>query len=202
MEILETGLREALLQLNTHGGIRLPHSPSSTPPSPTSANYLDHATDLNYNITQALKELQAMKSEREKGSLFPENDHDHDHDSEHSDHGDSPISRHDSAESTASCSASSSSAKTDELVTPVTSLADSPPPQKTLFLETEITSAPLQVSYMDNSLNFYPPVNAVGVQNMTFNYDDLNLTWLDTIALDETYDITLQGQSDFPLVNL
>jgi hypothetical protein len=196
VEILETGLREALLHLNGHGGVRLPHSPTSEPASPTSATYLDHATDLNYNITQALKELQAMKTEREKG-MYSENDHD----SDHSDHGESISSRRDSAEPTRTAS----SAKTEDLATPLTTPANSPLPQKTLFLSTEV-SQPVQLAYVENSLNFYPPLfdrNTVGVQNMAqgFNYEDLSLSWLDTVALDETYDISLQGQGDY-LMNL
>ena len=197
VEILETGLREALLQLNVHGGIRLPHSPSSEPLSPTAANYLDHATDLHYNITQALKELQAMKSEREKG-IYSENDHD----SDHSDHGESPSSRRDSAES----SRTASSAKTEELTTPITSPSNSPP-QKALFLPNEVTQTPFQMQFVENNIAFYQPFydrNITTAQNLAtqFNYEDPNMNWLDTVALDDTYDLSLQMQGEYSFTTL
>jgi len=50
VEILETGLREALLRLGGNGGIDV-----------------EHLDGLTHNITLALKELQATKAEREKG---------------------------------------------------------------------------------------------------------------------------------------
>lgn len=196
VEILETGLREALLHLNGHGGIRLPHSPSSNPPSPTSANYLEQSHDLNYNITQALKELQAMKAEREKG-LYSENEHD----SDHSDHGEISSSRRDSDESTVT-----TSAKTEDLATPLTSPSNSPI-QKTLFLPTEVTQPPVQLQqYSESGVNFFQPYfdrNSNG-QNMaaSFQYEELNLSWLDTVALDDSYDLSLQVQGDYPLMNL
>ena len=202
VEILETGLREALLHLNGHGGIRLPHSPSSNPPSPSSANYLEQSHDLNYNITQALKELQAMKAEREKG-LYSENEHDSDH-SDHSDHGgEIPSSRRDSDESTVTVS----SAKTEDLATPLTSPSNSPI-QKTLFLPTGVSQPPVQPQhYSESGVNFFQPYfdrNSSNGQIMaaSFPYEELNLSWLDSIALDDSYDLSLQAQGDYPLMNL
>ena len=199
MEILETGLREALLRLNTSGGFHFPHSPASNPPSPSSANFLDHSHDLTYNITQALKELQAMKVEREK-HMYSENDHD----GERSDHGDS-VSRRDSAESTGTMS----SAKTEDLATPLTSPSNSPP-QKTLFLPTEVSQTQPQPQYPDSNLNFYPAYYDRQTSNSVLNvapsgsfaYDELSLSWLDSVALDDAYDLPLQNNDDYSLINL
>jgi hypothetical protein len=201
VEILETGLREALLRLNATGGIQLPHSPASNPPSPTAANFLDHSHDLTYNITQALKELQAMKVEREKG-MYSENDHDHDGD--HSEHGDS-ASRRDSAESTRTMS----SIKTEDLATPLTSPSNSPAP-KALFLPTEMHQTNMHPQYPESNLNFYQAYydrqTSASVVNVPtagpFVYDELSLSWLDSVALDDTYDLTLQNNNDFSLMNL
>jgi hypothetical protein len=196
VDILETGLREALLRLNTNGGFQLPHSPASIPPSPTAANFLDHSHDLTYNITQALKELQAMKVEREKG-IYSEHEHD-----DHSEHDDS-VSRRDSGESTRTMSA-----KSEDLATPLTSPSNSPPP-KALFLASELSPAPVLPQYPDSSLNFYQayydrqtsnPVVSVQTAG-PFMYDDLSLSWLDSVALDETYNLSLQNNDDF-LMNL
>src|SRR6202035_4430256 len=101
--------------------------------------------------------LQSMKTEREKG-MYPEHDHDSDHD--HSEHGDT-TSRRDSAESmhTAESMQSDipSSAKIEDLATPLTSPANSPP-QKTLFLQSELqsefTQPPFQTQFTENNLNF------------------------------------------------
>jgi hypothetical protein len=204
VDILETGLREALLRLSQAGGIQLPHSPTSNPPSPSSATFLDHAHDLTYNITQALKELQQMKDEREKG-LYQE----HHDDSEHSDHNSDSASRRDSAESTLTLS----SVKTEDLATPLTSPSNSPPP-KALFLPSEVSQPPLkpQPIYSDSSLNFYqayydrqtttPMLNAP-TSTGPFLYDDLSLSWLDSVALDDTYDISsLHNTNDFSFTNL
>jgi hypothetical protein len=207
VDILETGLREALLRLNASGGIHLPHSPTSNPPSPTAANFLDHSHDLTYNITQALKELQSMKAEREKGMYDHESEHDH------SDHGDT-TSRRDSAESTHTTESIHSdipSAKIEDLATPLTSPANSPL-QKTLFLKTEtsatdIAQPPFQSPFTENNLNFYQAYydrQTTSNQSMLnlpasvpFAYDTLSLGWLDSVALDDTYDLTLQNNNDF-----
>ena len=198
MEILETGLREALLRLNASGGFQLPHSPSSIPPSPTSADFLDHSQDVTFNITQALKELQAMKAEREKG-IYLEHEHD-----ERSEHGDG-VSRRDSGESTRTMSA-----KSEDLATPLTSPSNSPPP-KALFLPSEeITQTPVPAQYPDSNFNFYQAYYDRHTSNSvlsvstggTFVYDDLSLSWLDSVALDETYNLSLQNNDDFSLMNL
>lgn len=203
MEILETGLREALLRLNAAGGIQLPHSPASNPPSPTSSHYMEHSHDLTYNITQALKELQQMKTEREKGMYSEHSDHDGDH----SDHD----SRRDSGESTHAMS----SAKTEDLATPLTSPSNSPPPtSKALFLPSEMIAQPQVSAYPESNLNFYqayydrqtsvPVLNLAAANAATagpnFVYDE-SLSWLDSVALDESYDIALQS-NDFSLMNL
>jgi len=197
VDILETGLREALLRLNASGGIQLPHSPASNPPSPTAVNFLDHSHDLTYNITQALKELQSMKTEREKGIYS-----DHDHESDHGDHYEDS-SRRDSAESTHTVS----SVKIEDLATPLTSPSNSPVP-KTLFLPSELSQPPPR-QYTDNNLNFYQsyyerqsnPV--MGIQaTAPFAYDELSLSWLDSVALDGTYDLTLPNNNDFSTMNL
>jgi hypothetical protein len=193
VEILETGLREALIRLNGVGGFQLPHSPASNPPSPTSNNFLDHSHDLTYNITQALKELQAMKTEREKGIYS-----DPEHDGEHSDHGDSS-SRRDSDESTHTMSS-----KIEDLATPLTSPSNSPPP-KALFLPTDVPRAQISSHYQDSSLNFYQAYYDRQTSNSVLNvpvYDELSLSWLDSVALDGSYGLALQGNDDFPLINL
>ena len=196
MDILETGLREALLRLSASGGFQLPHSPSSNPPSPTSTNFLDHSHDLTYNITQALKELQAMKVEREKGIY---SDHDHD---DHTDHGDS-TSRRDSDESTHTML----SAKIEDLATPLTSPSNSPPP-KALFLPSELSQPPLQPQYPDSNLNFYREYYDRQTSNSNVPtggplvYDELSLSWLDSVVLDDNYNISLQNNEDFSLMNL
>ena len=197
MDILETGLREALLHLSASGGFQLPHSPSSNPPSPTSTNFLDHSHDLTYNITQALKELQAMKVEREK-EIY--SDHDHD---DHSDHGDS-TSRRDSDESTHTML----SAKIEDLATPLTSPSNSPPP-KALFLPSDVSQPPLQPQYTDSNLNFYQGYYDRQTPNSVINVptggplacDELSLSWLDSV-LDDNYNISLQNHYDFSLMNL
>jgi hypothetical protein len=197
VDILETGLREALLRLNASGGFQLPHSPASSPPSPTSVNFLDHSRDLTYNITQALKELQAMKVEREKGIY---SDHDHDN---HSDHGDSS-SRRDSDESIQTMS----SIKIEDLVTPLTSPASSPPP-KALFLPTELSQASVQAQYPESNVNFYQPYcdrqTSIPVLNVPtagpFVYDELSLSWLDPVALDDSYNLSLQSSDEFSLLS-
>ena len=198
VEVLETGLREALLRLNQAGGIHLPHSPSSNPPSPTAANFLDHAHDLSYNITQALKELQSMKSEREKGTY---SEHEHEHDSDHtSEHGEDS-SRRDSAESTHTML----SAKTEDLTTPLTSPANSPP-QKALFLPSDMSQPLFQPQFPENNVNFYQAYfDRQTANNPAMNlptsgpymYDELNLSWLDSVALDETY---LQNSNEFQMM--
>jgi len=197
VDILETGLREALLRLNANGGFQLPHSPASTPPSPTAANFLDHSHDLTYNITQALKELQAMKAEREKG-IYSEHEHD-----DHSEHGGS-VSRRDSGESTLTMSV-----KTEDLATPLTSPSNSPPP-KALFLPLETSPTPAIPQYPDSNINFYQAYYERQTSNPVFSvapagpfvYDDLSLTWLDSVALDETYHLSLQNNDDFSIMNL
>jgi len=202
VEVLETGLREALLRLNQAGGIHLPHSPSSNPPSPTAANFLDHSHDLSYNITQALKELQSMKSEREKGMYSEhEHEHEHEHDSDHtSEHGD-VSSRRDSAESTQTML----SAKSEDLTTPLTSPANSPP-QKALFLPSEMSQPLFQPQFAENSINFYQAYydrqssNTSAINLPTsgpYMYDDLNLSWFDSVALDDTY---LQNSNEFQVM--
>jgi hypothetical protein len=192
VDVLETGLREALLRLNQTGGIHLPHSPTSNPPSPTAANFLDHSRDLSYNITQALKELHSMKIEREKGT-YSEHEHDSDHTSEHGD----ASSRRDSAEA----SDTMFSAKTEDLATPLTSPANSPP-QKTLFLPPEMSQPLFQPQYPESGMNFYQAYYDRQTNNSALNlhssgpymYDELNLSWLDSVALDETY---LQNSNEF-----
>jgi hypothetical protein len=77
---LEAGLREALLHLNGSVGFRLPHSPPSNPPP---ADFQVHSHNLTYNLTYALKELEAMKFERENGMYLEHGLHDHNN------HGDS-----------------------------------------------------------------------------------------------------------------
>ena len=199
VEILETGLREALLRLNQAGGIQLPHLPSSNPPSPTPANFLDHAHGLNYNITQALKELQAMKEEREKGQYQEQHE-----DSEHSDNSDS-ASRRGSSESTHGAS----SIKSEDLATPLTSPSNSPAP-KALFLPSEI-SQPCQQSYPDTNSNLYQPyydrqapLSLVNFTTTTgpFICDELSLSWLDSVALDDTYDLSSLQNNDFSFATL
>lgn len=200
VEILETGLREALLHLNASGGFQLPHSPESNPPSPSSANFLDHSHDLTYNITQALKELQGMKVEREKG-IYSDNDHDHD---DHSDHADS-VSRPDIAESTHT----TSSAKIEDLATPLTSPSNSPPP-KTLFLPSDLSQPPLDPQYTESSFNFYQTYydrqTSIPVLNIPaagpYVYDELSLSWLDSVPLDDTFNLSLQNNDDFSLMSL
>lgn len=193
MDILETGLREALFRLNASGGFQLPH-PESNPPSPTVTNFLDHSHDLNYNITQALKELQTMKVEREKGVYS-----DHDHDDRSSDHGDSSSGR-DSAESTHAMSA-----KMEDLATPLTSPSNSPPP-KALFLPSDLSQPPLNPQYAESSLNFYQAYTSDPILNIPtvgpFVYDELSLSWLDSVALDDSYNLSLQSNDDFSLVSL
>jgi len=198
VDILETGLREALLRLNANGGIHLPNSPSSSPQSPSSANFLDHPHDLNYNITQALKELQSMKVEREKG-LYSE-----DHDSDHSEHSDS-LSTRGRAESTHTIM----SAKTEDLATPLTSPSNSPLP-KTLFLPNEVSQPQMPSQFSDNSLNYYQtyfdrqmsnPV-ITGATNAPFAYEELSLGWLDSVALDDNFELSVQNNNDFALMNL
>ena len=196
VEILETGLREALLRLNANGGIQLPHSPASSPPSPTAVNFLEHSHDLTYNITQALKELQSMKEEREKGLYAEQNE-------DSSDHGDHETSsRRDSAESTRTAS----SAKTEDLATPITSPLNSPQ-TKTLFLPTDLSQPQLFPPQTDGNMNFHQVYydRLTGVPNMpqpTFSYDDqLSLGWLDSVALDGNYDFYVQN-NEFSLTNL
>jgi len=197
VDILETGLREALLRLNASGGFQLPHSPASNPPSPTASHFLDHSHDLTCNITQALKELQAMKVEREK-EIY--SDHEHEHD-DHSDHGDTG-SRRDSAESTHTMS----SAKIEDLATPLTSPSNSPPP-KALFLPSELAQPPLNPQYTDSNINFYQAYydrqisNTIPTLNLAatgqFAYDELSLSWLDSVAMDDTYGLSLQNNEHF-----
>jgi hypothetical protein len=193
---LETGLREALLRLNTTGGIQLPNSPASSPPSPTGVNFLEHSHDLTYNITQALKELQSMKEEREKG-LYTEQ---HEDSSHHSDHETS--TRRDCAESIHTAS----SAKTEDLATPLTSPSNSPQ-IKTLFLPTDLSQPQLFPPQTDRNINFYQVYydRQTGVSNMPppiFSYDDqLSLGWLDSVALDGNYDFSTQN-NEFSLTNL
>jgi hypothetical protein len=152
-----------------------------------------------------------MKTEREKG-MYSEHDHESDHD--HSEHGDSSSGR-DSAESmhTAESMHSDlpSSAKIEDLATPLTSPANSPP-QKTLFLQTDLQSdftQPLfQTQFTENNLNFYQayydrqivssnPVLLNLPTAASFAYDELSLGWLDSVALDDTYDLTLPNNNDF-----
>src|SRR5271169_5205789 len=198
VDILETGLREALLRLNASGGFQLPRSPASSPPSPTSTNFLDHSRDLTYNITQALKELQAMKAERERGIY---SDHDHDN---HSDHGDSS-SRRDSGESIQTMS----SIKIEDLATPLTSPANSPSP-KALFLPTDLSQASVEPQYPESNLNFYQAYydrqTSIPVLNVPtvgpFAYDELSLSWLDSVALDDSYNFSLQNSDEFSLMSL
>jgi hypothetical protein len=197
VDILATGLREALLRLNASGGFQLPRSPASSPPSPTSANFLDHSRDLTYNITQALKELQAMKVERERGIY---SDHDHDN---HSEHGDSS-SRQDSGESIQTMSI-----KIEDLATPLTSPANSPPP-KALFLPTELSQASVQPQYPECNVNFYQAYydrqTSIPVLNVPtggpFVYDELSISWLDSVALDDSYNLSLQNSDEFSLLSL
>jgi len=139
-----------------------------------------------------------MKTEREKG-IYSEHEHESEH--EHGDHEES--SRH-SAESTQT----QSSIKTEDLATPMTSPSSSPAP-KALFLPSEISQPPTR-QYMDNNLNFYQayydrqlvanpasmPVTA------PFAYDELSLSWLDSVALDDTYNLALPNNNDFSLMNL
>jgi hypothetical protein len=195
VEILETGLREALLRLNASGGFHLQHNPGSNPSSPASTNFLDHSHDLNYNITQALRELQAMKVEREKGVY---SDHNHD---DHSDHGESAL-RSNSAELTDPMS----SAKTEDLATPLTSPSNSPPP-KALFLPSDL-SQPLSPQFPESNINFYQGYYDRQTPNPVLNlsstgaflYDDLSLSWLDSVALNDNYNISLQNSDDFSLM--
>jgi len=140
-----------------------------------------------------------MKEEREKG-VYSE-DHDSDH-SDHSDHDDSPRHRADSTQTMAS-------AKTEDLATPLTSPSNSPP-QKALFLPAELSQpAPIpQAQYADGNLNFYQAyydrqTNSVATFSTTgFSYDDLSLGWLDSVALDDTYNLLPQSNTDFGLMNL
>jgi hypothetical protein len=203
VDVLETGLREALLRLNATGSFHLPDSPPTNPPSPTAANFLDHSHDLNYNITQALKELQAMKSEREKG-IYSEPEHD-----DHSDHDhDDTSSRRDSGESTRAAS----SVKTEDLATPLTSASNSPLP-KTLFLPGDISqplpAAPFPEPMPESTYNFYayyerPTPNSIlaGSNTAVYGYDEMGFTWLDPVALDDTYNIPLATTDDFTLMNM
>jgi hypothetical protein len=195
VEILETGLREALLRLNANGGFHLHHSSASNPSSPASTNFLDNSHDLNYNITQALRELQAMKVEREK-SVY--SDHSHD---DHSDHGESAF-RSDSAELTDPMS----SAKTEDLATPLTSPSNSPPP-KALFFASDF-SQPLSPQFTESNINFYQSYYDRQTPNSVLNlpstgpflYDDPSLSWLDSVALNDNYNISLQNNDDFSLI--
>jgi hypothetical protein len=200
VEVLETGLREALLRLNAAGGFHLPDSPTSNPPSPTSANFLDHTHDsINYNITQALKELQAMKAEREKG-VYSGQEHEDSSDHDHDD----TASRRDSSESTRT----GSSIKSEDLATPLTTPSNSPLP-KTLFLPGDFSQGLPQAQLSESNYNFYqayyerPTSNSIlgGSTAAAFGYDEMGFPWLDSVALDDTYNISLQS-TDFTLTNI
>jgi len=198
VEVLETGLREALLRLNAAGGFQLPNSPSSNPPSPTSANFLDHTHDLNYNITQALKELHAMKSEREKGT-YSEQEH-----GDHSDH-DDVASQHDSGESIRTIS----SVKTEDSATPLTSPPNSPL-SKTLFLPGDLSQPIPQAQFPESNCNFYQVYyeqsasNSIlaGATTALYGYDETGFPWLDPGAFDDTYNISVQSTDDFTLMSM
>ena len=198
MEVLETGLREALLRLNATGGFHIPNSPTSNAPSPTSSNFLDHSHDLNYNITQALKELHAMKTEREKGT-YSEQEH-----GDHSDH-DEVASQHDSGESIRTIS----STKTEDSATPLTSPANSPLP-KTLFLPGDLSQPIPQAQFPESNCNFYQVYYEQSTSNSilpgstmaSYGYDETGFTWLDPVDFDDTYNISLQGPDDFTLMSM
>lgn len=141
-----------------------------------------------------------MKAEREKGT-YAEHDHDG-HDSDRSEPADSG-SRRDCAESTRTVS----SAKTEDLATPLTSPSNSPPP-KALFLPSKL-SQPLQGQFPDSNPTFYQTFydrqnsNLLAMptsQPFVYN-DESSLSWLDSVTLDDSYDLTLPN-SDFTLMNL
>ena len=133
-----------------------------------------------------------MKAEREKGT-YSEHEHDSDHTSEQGD----SSSRRDSAESTDAVF----SAKTEDLATPMTTPANSPP-QKTLFLPSEMSQPLFQAQYPESGINFYQAYYDRQTNNSAFNlpssgpymYDELSLSWLDSVTLDETY---LQSSNEF-----
>lgn len=138
-----------------------------------------------------------MKTEREKG-IYSEHEHD-----DHSEHDDS-VSRRDSGESTRTMSA-----KSEDLATPLTTPSSSPP-QKALFLPSEVSQTPILPLYPESNLSFYQayydrqttnPVLSVQT-NAPYMYDDLSLSWLDSVAVDEAYNLSLQNNDDFSLMNL
>lgn len=139
-----------------------------------------------------------MKGEREKGIY---SDHDHD---DHSDHGDSR-SRRDSAESPHTLL----STKIEDLATPLTSPSNSPP-IKALFLPLDPSQLPIQPQITDSNLNFYQAycdrqtLNSVpnGLTGGPFVYDELSLSWLDSVALGDNYNLSLQNNDDFSLMSL
>jgi hypothetical protein len=70
--ILEAGLKEALFHLNGTVEFRQPPLPSN----PHCTNFVEGSHNLTYNITDALKELDAMKFEREEGMYQGHDSHD------------------------------------------------------------------------------------------------------------------------------
>lgn len=139
-----------------------------------------------------------MKVEREKGIYSG-----HDHDNQ-SDHGDSGSGR-DRAESTHTML----SAKIEDLATPLTSPSNSPPP-KALFLPSDVSQPPTQPQFTDSNVNFYQAYydrqnsNSIpnGPTGGPFVFDELSLSWLDSVVLDDNYSVSLQNADDFPLMNL
>jgi hypothetical protein len=64
--------------------------------------------------------------------------------------------------------------------------------------------------YSESSLNFYQAYYDRQTTNSVLNvptagpfvYDELSLSWLDSVGLDDNYSLSLQTNDDFPLINL
>ena len=101
------------------------------------------------------------------------------------------------------------SAKIEDLATPLTSPSNSPPP-KALFLPSDLSQPPLQPQPTDLNLNFYQPYYDRQTPNSVLNvptgalfgYDELGLSWLESFALDDNYNLSLQNNDDVSLMNL
>lgn len=138
-----------------------------------------------------------MKVEREKG-MYTE----HDQDGDHSDHDDTTL-RRDSDDSTPAMS----STKTEDLATPLTSPSSSPIP-KTLFLPSELSQAAFS-QFAESNVSFYQAYDRQSTNSVLnvpvsgpFMCDELSLSWLDSVAMDDTYSFPLQNSDDFSLMNL
>jgi len=139
-----------------------------------------------------------MKTEREKGT-YSEQEHE-----DHSDHDDTS-SRPDSGESIRTVS----SVKSEDSATPLTSPASSPLP-KTLFLPGDLSQPLPQSQFPESNYNFYqayyerPTSNSIlaGSTTAAYGYDETGFIWLDPVALDDTYNISLQSPDNFALMDM